>query len=102
MKWINNFGLYTRQQYEELRFKYEKVMAHLGMEAKQKDDKIYNLNEELKLQPFKFDYLIGCYSDNQLNSLFYKLVNFVRNDKSKVELLDRWYTRINSAKDSLK
>lgn len=102
MKLLNSLGLFTRTQYEELKTKYEKILTEVYNRIKENDNTIYHLREEVKLQPFKFDYLIGCYSDNQLNSLFYKLVNFVRNDKSKVELLDRWYTRINSAKDSLK
>lgn len=86
IKFLNNCGLYTKAQYYAL------------LEQKnQLDEKVKNYN----LLIFNFDELLKNYGPQALNSLFYKMVNVVRNTPDKRFLLPRWIIRLNSAQTSI-
>lgn len=87
MKILNFFGLYTKKQYNELL--YEKNRASVLWSN--------NLREIV----YDFDKLLGYYGPQQLNSLFYKMINKVRNDKNLSFLLERWTNRVDNAKETL-
>lgn len=64
-------------------------------------DSLKKKNSDYNKMIFDFDSLLENYGNEQLNSLFYKLVNLVRNDANKRYLLERWVKRINDALSSL-
>lgn len=81
-KILNKLGLYTNSQYNSLKKENESVKRDLG----DANELIYN-----------FDGLLGKYSPQQLNSLYYKMVNLCWTDNNKKFLLERWQKRINNA-----
>lgn len=86
----------------------DKFMAFFGYFPKKtliglqvKTDELEKKNKEYNTLIFDFDTLLKNYGNEQLNSLFYKLINLVRNDANKKYLLERWCKRVNSAQESL-
>lgn len=71
----------------------------IGLQAK--IDELEKKNKEYNALIFDFDILLKNYGNEQLNSLFYKLINLVRNDANKRYLLERWEKRVNNAQKTL-
>jgi len=80
-KLLNFFGLYTKSQVDEVKNKCEKNYKDLI---------------------FDFDELLEHYSSQQLNALFFKMVNLTWGDKEKTYLLERWKNRICNAVETSK
>lgn len=85
-KILNWCGYFNQRQIDELRKEV--------VELKKK-------NSDYNILIFDFDRLLENYGGNQLNSLFYKLINLVRNDQNKNYLLERWTNRVNNANQTL-
>jgi len=82
MNILNRLGLYTRTQYNAL------------LEQKSSTEQAYNS------LIFDFDQLLKNYGSQQLNALYYKMVNLCRNSPDKKYLLDRWAERLSDARKS--
>lgn len=101
MKFLNRIGLYTKKQYEALESNFINTKKALEEKVIKLENQISFYKEDLKILPYKFDYLVTLYNDTQINSLAYKIINLCRNDKTKRYLLDRWDKRTKNAKESI-
>lgn len=86
----------------------ERLLAFFGyfpksklIELQAQNDSLKKMNADYNALIFDFDSLLKNYGNEQLNSLFYKLINLVRNDANKKYLLDRWVKRVNGALESM-
>jgi hypothetical protein len=99
---INKIGLFTKNQYIII-FNINKRLVKENKELRKERNsaKVYinQLKENNKNLPFEFDFLISKYSKAELNALYYKMINHVRNNTEFKELLDIWDKRIKSAKE---
>lgn len=101
MNFWNKFGLFTKEEVEEVKKQYEKVIVNL---QDKNSTLLYTedvLRKDINEMPFRFDILLKKYNENQLNSLFYKLINFCRNDKKLDHLIERWDCRLQNANETL-
>lgn len=104
MNILNKIGLFTVSQYRALDSNYQTVMGQFReMRARYEETCVVRDNaiEAGNTIPYEFDRLIGMYTDEQMNCMFYKLITVVRNNPSKRHLLERWQKRVNDAKTSL-
>lgn len=98
---LNRLGLYTKKQYNEVENKQLKVIDKLTENITNQRWLISELEGKLNNLPYDFDFLIGKYSEKEINAFYYHLINNVRNDKTKSHLLERWITRLNNAKETM-
>lgn len=103
-KFLNYIGLYTQNQYFALDIEYSKSRAKVTdlrkilVDLEEKRVAQVVMNSKI---PFQFDTLLKMYNEPQLNSLYYKMINHVRNDQKTRHLLDRWQKRLNDAKATI-
>lgn len=104
-RFLNYIGCYTKDQYLSLDIDYSKSLAKVTELRRMIVDLDDRRSEQVVMNnklPFQFDTLLEMYSEAQLNSFYYKMINHVRNNPKTRHLLDRWQKRLNDAKNTIK
>jgi hypothetical protein len=100
MKVLNWFRLTRKSEVDRIK-KYNEDLTNLFSKEQKRSVKLAtevdHLKAEIKSIPFEFDNLLLEYNEAQLNCLYYKLINYCRNNNKYKHLLTPWNKRLSNA-----